>query len=74
MIEKITKNILNKLVNQIKEKENKIIIVNDILKPLFNEIIDLIYPYVKILFILYILNIIIMIIILFIIIKLKYKL
>lgn len=68
MIKNFTKNILNKIINEISIKENKEKINNEIIKPILTTFSEKIYPYVSLLFILYCVNLIIIITILILII------
>jgi hypothetical protein len=66
MIEKLTKNFINKLIIEINKVENKEKLEKEIINPLFCCFTNRISPYVSLLFCMYILNIILIIIILFI--------
>jgi len=68
MIKNISKNILNKIINEISIQENKDKINNEIIKPILTTFSEKIYPYVSLLFILYCVNLIIIITILILII------
>lgn len=68
MIDKLTKDFIDKMVIEVKKDENKYKIKNDILNPIFSEFSDKIYPYISILFIMYSLNLVLIIVILFLII------
>ena len=68
MLEKITKDFINKIIVEIKKDENKNKLENEILKPIFQSFLDKIYPYVSLLFIMYSLNLVLIIIILILII------
>ena len=72
MIDKLTKDIINKLNIELKKEENKKIIRDQILNPILSEITDAIYPYINMLFFMYSL-ILILIIIILILILLKKK-
>jgi hypothetical protein len=74
MLDKITKDFISKLVIEINKPENKIIIENDVIAPIFSNFADRIYPYVSLLFIMYSLNLVLIIVILFLIIIYKNKL
>ena len=63
MVEKITKNLLNKIINEIKKEENQKKIEIEILNPLLIKFSNKIYPYIKIGFLVYTINFIILIII-----------
>lgn len=68
MIDKLTKDFIDKMVIEVKKNENKDKIKNDILNPIFSEFSDKIYPYISILFLMYSLNLVLIIVILFLII------
>ena len=68
MIDKLTKDFIEKIVLEIKKEDNKTKIKKDILNPIFSEFSDKIYPYISILFLMYSLNLILIIVILFLII------
>jgi hypothetical protein len=74
MLDKITKDFISKLVIEINKPENKLIIENDVIAPIFSNFADRIYPYVSLLFIMYSLNLVLIIVILFLIIIYKNKL
>ena len=56
MIEQLTKDFIEKIVNEIKRKMIIKKIKEDILNPILNEFSDHIYPYISMLFIMYSLN------------------
>lgn len=64
MIEKITKDFINKLILEINKQDNKDKLEKDIINPIFSNFTDRIYPYVSLLFIMYSINLILIIIIL----------
>ena len=68
MIDDIIIDIFNKLLIHIKSPKIKKKINNELLKPLFIKIYNIIYPYVFLLLIMYIINLILIIIILILII------
>ena len=70
-MENFTKNIIDKFICQLNKEENKKKINKDILNPIFKEFSNKIYPYVSLLFLMYILNLILVIIILTLILKKK---
>ena len=74
MIDKITKDFILKLILEINKPENKIRIENDVIAPFFSTLVDRIYPYVSLLFIMYSLNLVLIIVILVLIIIYKNKL
>ncbi len=67
MINKYVKRILNEILEEFNNEENKKKIYEDILTPILYKFTDSIYPYVTLLFIMYIINLILIIAILFII-------
>ena len=68
MIDDIISDIFNKLLLYIKSPKIKKKINNELIEPLFINIYNIIYPYVSLLFIMYILNLVLIIIILILII------
>lgn len=63
-MDKITKNIIDKFICQLNDKDNKKKLNEEILNPIFEEFSNKIYPYVSLLFMMYILNLILVIVIL----------
>jgi hypothetical protein len=63
MAEKITKDLLNRIITEIKKEENQKRIENDILNPILVKFSNKIYPYVKIVFSIFILNFILVLVI-----------
>ena len=63
MAEKITKDLLNRIVTEIKKEENQKKIENDILNPILVKFSNKIYPYLKIVFSIFILNFLLVLII-----------
>jgi hypothetical protein len=68
MIDKITKDFINKLILEVNKPENKTKLENDVIAPIFANFADRIYPYVSLLFVMYSLNLILIIVILILII------
>jgi hypothetical protein len=68
MLEKITKDFINKIIIEINKQENKDKLEKDVINPIFSNFAEKIYPYVSLLFIMYSLNLILIIIILILII------
>ena len=64
MVEKITKDLISKIIVEINKPENKAKIENEIINPVFLNFADKIYPYVSLLFLMYSLNLILIIAIL----------
>ncbi len=62
MIEKFTKDLLDKFIIQLNDDDNRKKLNNDILNPIFKEFSCKIYPYVSLLFIMYGLNLVLMIV------------
>ena len=56
MAEKLTKNILNRIITEIKKEENQKIIEDEILNPILFKFLNRIYPYFKFVFGIFILN------------------
>jgi hypothetical protein len=71
MIDKLTKDFLKRIVTEINEEENKIMINNNIIAPIWKNFTEKVFPYISLLFILYLINFIIIIIILIIILNKK---
>jgi hypothetical protein len=65
MIDKLTKDFIDKIVIEIKKDDNKKKLKEEILDPIFSEFSEKIYPYISILFIMYSLNLVLIIVILF---------
>jgi Mn2+/Fe2+ NRAMP family transporter len=72
-MEKITKDILNKIINELKKEENQKRLEVELFNPLLIKFADKLYPYIKILFIIFILNFILVLIILILIILFNCK-
>jgi len=64
MIDKLTKDFINKIIIELNKIENKEKLDKDIISPIFSSFTERIYPYVSLLFIMYSLNLILIIIIL----------
>ncbi len=64
MLDKLTKDFINKLVVEINKEENKEKLEKDVINPIFTNFADRIYPYVSLLFVMYSLNLILIIIVL----------
>ncbi len=64
MIEKIIKNLIDKLLLEVKKEENQSIIEIELLNPLLTKYTNKLYPYVSLLLFLYCLNLLLIIIIL----------
>lgn len=63
MAEKITKYLLDRIITEIKKEETQKKIENDVLNPILIKFTNKIYPYVKILFSIFILNFVLVLII-----------
>ena len=63
MVEKITKDLLNRIIKEIKKEENQKKIEMDILNPILIKFSNKIYPYIKIVFSIFILNFLLVLII-----------
>lgn len=68
MLERLTKNFIEKIIIEINKQENKDKLEKEVINPIFSNFADRIYPYVSLLFIMYSLNLILIIIILILII------
>ncbi len=63
MAEKLTKDLLNRVITEIKKEENQNKIETEILNPILIKFSNKIYPYIKIVFSIFILNFILVLII-----------
>lgn len=72
MVEKITKDLLNRVIHEIKKEETQHKLEIEIINPLLIKFSNKIYPYVKIGFIFFILNFFLIFIILILIIRFNY--
>lgn len=73
MLDKLTKDFINKIIIEINKPDNKHKLENEVIKPIFSNFADRIYPYVSLLFIMYSLNLILIIVILVLIIMYNKK-
>ncbi|VVU95053.1 hypothetical protein CPAV1605_778 [seawater metagenome] len=73
MIQKLTADILYKCMNELKKEENQVKINSNIVKPIISNLSSRLYPYMVILFIMYILILILIISILILILFNKKK-
>ncbi len=64
MLDKLTKDFINKLIIEINKEENKTKLEQDVINPIFSNFADRIYPYVSLLFVMYSLNLILIIVVL----------
>ena len=64
MIDKITRDFIDKMVIEVKKENNRKKIKEEILNPILDEFSEKIYPYINILFMMYSINLILIIIIL----------
>ena len=71
MIDKLTKQLIDKIIIEFKKEENKDKINNELFNPVLKIFTNRIYPYISLLFIIYSLNLIIIIAILIIVIVKK---
>ena len=69
MIEKLTKDLIKKIIIEVKKDENKKQIQDDILNPILGQFSDRIYPYITLLFTMYTISLILIIVILILIIS-----
>jgi hypothetical protein len=68
MLDKLTKDFINKLILEFNKPDNKTKLEQELINPIFSNFADRIYPYVSLLFIMYSLNLILIIVILILII------
>lgn len=68
MVEKLTSDLLNRVINEIRKEEHQKTIEIEILNPLLIKFSNKIYPYVKVVFSIFILNFLLILIILILII------
>jgi hypothetical protein len=68
MLDKLTKDFINKLILEINKPNNKMKLEQEIINPIFLNFANRIYPYVSLLFVMYSLNLILIIVILILII------
>ncbi len=64
MLDKLTRDFINKLIIEINKPDNKEKLEKEVINPVFANFADRIYPYVSLLFIMYSLNLILIIVIL----------
>jgi hypothetical protein len=64
MLEKLTKDFINKLIFEFNKADNKDKLEKKIINPILSNFAERIYPYVSLLFIMYSLNLILIIIVL----------
>ena len=64
MLDKLTKDFINKLIVEINKPDNKEKLEKEVINPVFANFADRIYPYVSLLFIMYSLNLILIIVVL----------
>jgi len=64
MIDKITRDFIDKMVIEVKKDDNRKKIKEDILNPILDEFTEKIYPYINMLFMMYSINLILIILIL----------
>lgn len=73
MIDKLVKDLIKKIVIEIKKKENKDVLEDEVINPILKSFTERIYPYVSLLFIMYSLNLVLIIVILVLIIMFNKK-
>jgi hypothetical protein len=73
MIDKLTKDLINKIVIEFNKKDNKEILENDIINPILQNFTSKLFPYISLLFIMYSFNIILIISIIIIVINKKFN-
>ena len=64
MIDKITRDFIDKMVIEVKKDDNRKKVKEEILNPILDEFTEKIYPYINMLFIMYSINLILIILIL----------
>ena len=64
MIDKLTKDFLEKIIIELQKEENKTKLEKEIINPIFSNFADRIYPYVSLLFGMYTINLVLIIVIL----------
>lgn len=64
MIDKITRDFIDKMVIEVKKDDNRKKIKEEILNPILDEFTEKIYPYINMLFMMYSINLILIILIL----------
>jgi hypothetical protein len=73
MLDKLTKDFINKIIVEVNKEENKTKLEQDVINPIFSNFADRIYPYVSLLFVMYSLNLVLIIIVLILIIMYNKK-
>jgi hypothetical protein len=73
MIDKLTKEFLEKIILELQKEENKTKLEKDIINPIFSNFAERIYPYVSLLFGMYTINLVLIIVILILIIMYNKK-
>ena len=64
MIDKLTKQLIKKMINEFKKEENQTKLNDELFNPVLKIFTDRIYPYISLLFLIYSINLIIIIVIL----------
>ena len=64
MIDKLTKQLIDKMINEFKKEENQTKLNDELFNPVLKIFTDRIYPYISLLFLIYSINLIIIIVIL----------
>ena len=73
MLDKLTKDFINKIIVEVNKEENRTKLEQDVINPIFSNFADRIYPYVSLLFVMYSLNLVLIIIVLILIIMYNKK-
>lgn len=73
MAEKITKDLINRIINEIKKEENQQKIENEIFNPILIKFSNKFYPYIKIILSIYIINFLLVLIMFILFICSSYK-
>jgi hypothetical protein len=71
MIDKLTKDLISKIVIELNKKDNKDKLENDIINPILQNFTSKLFPYISLLFIMYSFNIILIISIIILVINKK---
>jgi hypothetical protein len=73
MLDKLTKDFINKIIVEVNKEENRTKLEQDVINPIFSNFADRIYPYVSLLFVMYSLNLVLIIVVLILIIMYNKK-
>ena len=73
MIDKLTKDLINKIIIELNKKDNKEKLETDIINPILQNFTSKLFPYISLLFIMYSFNIILIISIIILVINKKFN-